>query len=155
MRNAIHVIERRQWVLNHENTSRPTQRMRDQSGIPRRNPLRNSRRGGLQGPISNIERGEVTPTVKRLADILTALGYELHIEARKGRERTILDAASLMGKLPRAKDAPVEAPASPSQGPEPSPLPLPITPPEPPSEPIPEPNPDTLQDTLLRALART
>lgn len=111
--------------------------------------------GAFQGPISNIERGEVTPTVKRLADILTALGYELHIEARKGRERSILDVASLMGKPSRAKDAPVEAPASPSQGPEPSPLPLPITPPEPPSEPIPEPNPDTLQDTLLRALART
>lgn len=64
--------------------------------------------GAYQGPISNIERGKVTPTVRRLADILTALGYELHIEARKGRDRTVLDLGSLLGKLPRAKDAPVK-----------------------------------------------
>lgn len=111
--------------------------------------------GAYQGPISNIERGEVTPTVRRLADILTALGYELHIEARKGRDRTVLDLGSLLGKPPRAKDAPVKD--APVRLTEPVPSPL-VPPPEPsatPSKHPLEPEPDTLQDTLLRALART
>lgn len=60
--------------------------------------------GAYQGPISNIERGEVSPTVKRLSDILEVLGFELRIEARKGKERVILDLASLLGKSTRAKD---------------------------------------------------
>lgn len=110
--------------------------------------------GAFQGPISNIERGEVSPTVRRLSDILEALGYELHIEARKGRERVPLDLASLMGKCSRAKDAPVkdsqEGPPSPdSEAPQVHPPELP-----PVQKPPPNPEPDTLQDTLLRALAR-
>jgi len=104
--------------------------------------------GAYQGPISNIERGEVTPTVKRLADILTALGYELHIEARKGRERTILDVASLMGKLPRAKDAPVqEAVILPTSAPE---IPPESDSPRPPE--LPREAPSSLEEALIKAL---
>lgn len=110
--------------------------------------------GAFQGPISNIERGEVTPTVRRLADILTALGYELHIEARKGRDKTVLDLGSLLGKLPRAKDAPVKDTSGDPPSPDSSPaLPPPKLLTDSPPEHTPE--PDTLQDTLLRALART
>lgn len=102
--------------------------------------------GAYQGPISNIERGEVTPTVRRLADILTALGYELHIEARKGRDRTVLDLGSLLGKPPRAKDAPVQEAVTLS----PSALEIP---PEPVS-PRPTESPRELTSTLEEALIK-
>jgi len=111
--------------------------------------------GAFQGPISNIERGEVSPTVRRLSDILEALGYELRIEARRGREKIPLALDSLMGKLPRAKDAPAKDAQERSPGPDPE-LPQ-VNPPAlaPAQEPPPNPEPDTLPDTLLRALTRT
>ncbi|NDC23454.1 MAG: XRE family transcriptional regulator [Proteobacteria bacterium] len=62
---------------------------------------------GFQGPISAIESGRNSPTVKRLTDILAALGYELRLSVKaKGEPTMILDLASLLGQLPRAKDAP-------------------------------------------------
>lgn len=44
-------------------------------------------RGGraYQGPISNIERGEVSPTVKRLSDILRY--WDSSSESRPGKAR--------------------------------------------------------------------
>jgi transcriptional regulator with XRE-family HTH domain len=71
---------------------------------------------GLQGPVSVIESGRVSPTVKRLADILNALGYRLELTAKaRGVAPIPLDLASLLGNGPgdppaeslsRAKDAP-------------------------------------------------
>ena len=71
---------------------------------------------GLQGPVSVIESGKVSPTVKRLADILDALGYRLELTAKaRGVAPIPLDLASLLGNglgdLPaesssRAKDTP-------------------------------------------------
>jgi len=104
--------------------------------------------GAYQGPISNIERGEVTPTVRRLADILTALGYELHIEARKGRDKTVLDLGSLLGKLPRAKDASIEeAPIPIIPAPE---IPLESDSPRPPE--LPRPSSTSLEEALIKVL---
>lgn len=104
--------------------------------------------GAYQGPISNIERGEVTPTVKRLADILTALGYELHIEARKGRDRTVLDLGSLLGKPPRAKDAPVqEAVILPTSAPK-----IPPEPVSPRQTESPRESTSTLEEALIKVL---
>ena len=61
---------------------------------------------GYQGPISAIESGRNSPTVKRLTDILAALGYELRLSVKgKGEPTMILDITSLLGGLPRAKDA--------------------------------------------------
>lgn len=111
--------------------------------------------GAFQGPISNIERGEVSPTVRRLSDILEALGYELRIEARRGRERVPLALESLMGKLPRAKDAPVKDDQEGSPGPDPEAMSPPLGLLTDPLDNPTDPEPDTLQDTLLRALART
>ena len=78
---------------------------------------------GYQGPISSIERGEVSPTIKRVADYLAALGYELKLEAKKrGSEPIRLNLDSLMGRS-RAKDAgqppPKSEPMSPPVTPEP------------------------------------
>ena len=71
---------------------------------------------GLQGPVSVIESGRVSPTVKRLADILDALGYRLELTAKaRGVAPIPLDLASLLGNgpgdppaegPPRAKDTP-------------------------------------------------
>jgi transcriptional regulator with XRE-family HTH domain len=71
---------------------------------------------GLQGPISVIEAGKISPTVKRLADILDALGYRLELTAKtRGAAPIPLDLASLLGNgpgktpaegPPRGKDAP-------------------------------------------------
>jgi transcriptional regulator with XRE-family HTH domain len=71
---------------------------------------------GLQGPVSVIESGKVSPTVKRLADILDALGYRLELTAKaRGVSPISLDLASLLGNgpgdppaegPPRAKDTP-------------------------------------------------
>jgi transcriptional regulator with XRE-family HTH domain len=71
---------------------------------------------GLQGPVSVIESGRVSPTVKRLADILNALGYRLELTAKaRGVAPIPLDLASLLGNGPgeppaegfsRAKDTP-------------------------------------------------
>lgn len=67
---------------------------------------------GYQGPISNIERGEVSPTVKRLADILEALGYELTIYAEKrGSKPVKMDLGSLLGRS-RAKNTTESDPSS-------------------------------------------
>lgn len=105
--------------------------------------------GAYQGPISNIERGEVSPTVKRLADILAAMGYELRIEARKGRECHSLDLSSLMGKSPRAKDAPEKR--DPGPIPEPSKDPV-LVAPEPPLATLPE--PETELESLLTTILK-
>ena len=69
--------------------------------------LQDTRGGkGYQGPISAIESGRNSPTVKRLFDILDALGYELRITAKaKGEPIVTLDLGSLLGEPPRAKDA--------------------------------------------------
>ena len=71
-----------------------------------------------QGPISAMERGASSPTVKRLADYLEALGYSLRVQAVRvpassegggqGEISELLDLESLMGKLPRAKDTRVK-----------------------------------------------
>lgn len=73
-------------------------------------------RGGsaYQGPISAMERGTSSPTIRRLSDYLEALGYTLKVQAVRvsaspegggqGEISEILDLESLMGKLPRAKD---------------------------------------------------
>jgi transcriptional regulator with XRE-family HTH domain len=71
---------------------------------------------GLQGPVSVIESGKVSPTVKRLADILDALGYRLELTAKaRGVAPIPLDLPSLLGNgpgdppaegPPRAKDTP-------------------------------------------------
>ena len=76
--------------------------------------------GAYQGPISNIERGEVSPTVKRLSDYLEALGYTLQVTAVRladpeqgvgqGVKTEIsIDLESLLGKSSRAKDTGVVA----------------------------------------------
>ena len=89
---------------------------------------------GYQGPISSIESGKNSPTVKRLFDILDALGYELRITAKaKGEPQVTLDLGSLLGGPPRAKDAreePLESdPGPPRSLPEPDPEPEPDAPP--------------------------
>jgi transcriptional regulator with XRE-family HTH domain len=70
--------------------------------------------GAYQGPISNIESGKVSPTVKRLADYLEALGYKLQVTAIRflnpegrggeGVKTEIIALESLLGNIPRAKD---------------------------------------------------
>jgi hypothetical protein len=69
-----------------------------------------------------------------LADILAALGYEIRITAKaKGEPIVTLDLASLLGGLPRAKDAredPLESdPGPPGSLPEPDPGPIQDAPP--------------------------
>lgn len=75
-----------------------------------------------QGPISAMERGESSPTVKRLADYLEALGFSLRIQAVKipgtelnenhltSTDLIELDLESLLGAGPRAKDTGETAP---------------------------------------------
>jgi transcriptional regulator with XRE-family HTH domain len=97
--------------------------------------LQDTRGGkGYQGPISAIESGRNSPTVKRLFDILDALGYELRITAKaKGEPQVTLDLGSLLGGPPRAKDAreePLESdPGPPGSLPEPDPGPTQDAPP--------------------------
>ena len=70
--------------------------------------LLQEKRGGKawQGPISVIEAGKISPTVRRLSDILEALGYTITISVKAKGEPTVnLDVTSLMGELPHAKDA--------------------------------------------------
>lgn len=99
---------------------------------------------GYQGPVSSIERGEVSPTVRRLADILTVLGYQLRVEAcRKGQEPIPLDLPMLLGRLARDPQA---DPGSP--GPEPEPVQDPA--PELQSE-LPKEDPSSLEETILKA----
>ncbi|NBW99716.1 XRE family transcriptional regulator, partial [bacterium] len=60
---------------------------------------------GYQGPISAIESGRNSPTVKRLTDIVETLGYELKITVKAKSGPTItLDLDSLQGGVLRAKD---------------------------------------------------
>jgi len=64
--------------------------------------------------ISFLETGAVSPTIRRLRDVLGVLGYELRIQAVKhdsgsapgsGSVPVFLEVQSLIGKPPRAKDA--------------------------------------------------
>ncbi len=106
---------------------------------------------GLQGPVSVIESGKVSPTVKRLADIVEALGYSLEIRAKsRGNQAVILDVKSLLGngpgdipagELPRAKDTHVKDAVDKDTGP-----------PSIPAEPIPEAVPDQDQSSLQNLL---
>lgn len=92
---------------------------------------------GFQGPISAIESGRNSPTVKRLTDILAALGYELRLSVKaKGEPTMILDLTSLLGQLPRAKDAlgRVEE-LPPDIPPDPEPMPLESVPEAAPTDP--------------------
>jgi transcriptional regulator with XRE-family HTH domain len=92
---------------------------------------------GYQGPISSIERGEVSPTVRRLADILEALGYGIRIEAYKeGRDPIKLDLSMLLGKPSREKQ----------EGPEPAQDSIPEAPVE-----ASKVEPSSLEETILRA----
>lgn len=97
--------------------------------------------GAWQGPISIIESGKVSPTVKRLTDILAALGYELRLSVKaKGEPTMILDLTSLLGQLPRAKDAPGKVEEMlPEIPPDPEPMPL---------ESVPEADPTDSKDSV-------
>jgi transcriptional regulator with XRE-family HTH domain len=66
--------------------------------------------------ISFLETGTVSPSIRRLRDVLNALGFELRIQAVRhsphpvsgsppGSEPIFLAVESLIGKPPRAKDA--------------------------------------------------
>jgi transcriptional regulator with XRE-family HTH domain len=111
------------------------------------------KRGGKawQGPISVIESGKVSPTVKRLADIVEALGYSLEIRAKsRGNQAVILDVKSLLGngpgdipagELSRVKDTRVKDAVDKDTGP-----------PSIPAEPIPEAAPDQDQNSLQNLL---
>ena len=94
---------------------------------------------GFQGPISAIESGRNSPTIKRLVDILTALNYELRLSVKgKGKPTIILDLdlASLLGQLPRAKDAPGKVEEMLSEiPPDPEPMPLESVPEAAPTDP--------------------
>lgn len=115
--------------------------------------LLQEKRGGKawQGPVSVIEAGKVSPTVKRLADILEALGYRLELTAKaRGAAPIPLDLDSLLGngsrkdtapELPRAKDTRAKDTPEDSLGP------LSI-----PAEPIPEAVPDQDQSSLKNLL---
>jgi transcriptional regulator with XRE-family HTH domain len=107
--------------------------------------------GAYQGPVSVIESCKVSPTVKRLADILEALGYSLEIRAKsRGNQAVILDVKSLLGngprdipvgELSRVKDTRVKDAGYKDTGP-----------PSIPAEPIPEAAPDQDQNSLQNLL---
>jgi transcriptional regulator with XRE-family HTH domain len=65
-------------------------------------------RGGkaFQGPVSAIERNRNSPTMLRVRDYLTSLGFELKVLAVREGVETELDLRTMLGTEPsRAKDA--------------------------------------------------
>lgn len=52
----------------------------------------------FQGPVSNLEKGKVSPTVRRLAETLHAMGFNLELIAVRGDVREVLEVESLLGR---------------------------------------------------------